>query len=404
MCAILLAILALGAAWAARQLSTAQRVAANDLRAAMAAEAAESGLAWALAMLNTGRIDDQCRPAFGPAGSVPEAGSSTTSNDAADANVDARTNTSTAGRADRPGSAAMDFRNRFLQVAQDGHYRVLTTGGTSAATSAPEGSPGTGGGTAEASSTWQAACANTGALRWACRCQPGALPGPAVDPSAAPAQAQPLFTVRLTDTATPGQLRLLVRGCSDRAPDCDRGDDGPIGVAEVSQHLALLSALRLPPPTALVEGPGAFMRTFGYPPARYRSQPAITRLRCTSDCRQALATALARGRRLLWIDGDARLSDLPVEAVDGSPLVLIVDGRLDLAVSTPLLGVLYARDGVSWHPPAGAPASIRGAIVTDGILDRGRSVELIHDPALLRGISRRMGSFLPVPGGWTPTR
>ncbi|WP_431286846.1 hypothetical protein [Roseateles chitinivorans] len=363
-CVVLLAVLALGAAWAARQLVTAQRVAANDLRAAAASEAAESGMAWALALLNSGTIDDACRPAaMRPgSGSGPSA------------------------------SASSDFRSRFLLIGADGHYHAPPppSGSAGSATPATAAAP---------------ACANSGPLRWSCRCAP--TPGTPWDATAGPradGEAQPQFSIRFVDAGGVGQLKLIVRGCSDRRADCDDPSGGPIGVTENAQQLALLSALRLPPPSALIEGPGSFLRVFGYPSSRYRDQPAITRLRCIDDCSGPLAQALARGRRLIWIDGDARLTQWPASALDGTPLVLVVDGRLDLLAAGHPQGVIYAANGVDWHPPADQPTSLRGALVSEVPVTKAGSVQLIHDAAVLYRIHRQMGSFLPVPGGWTPTR
>lgn len=374
-CVVLLGVLALAAAWAARQMATAQRVAANDLRAAAAFEAAEAGLAWTVAMLNGGTIDDACRPAHATAA------------------------TGAAGAAVQSGSPAADFRARFLSIDGEGRYRARAGAGVGPDTLRPPG------------------CSNTAPLRWTCRCDAagggassaggtaaGGTGGTARDIAMASAPTRPRFEVRFADAGAPGQLRLLVQGCSDARADCDDLSEGPSGVAESAQQLALLSALRMPPASARIEGPGSFQRVFGMPAGRYRGQPAVARLRCGGDCAGPMAQALARGRRLLWIDGDARLSRWPDQALNGAPLVLIVDGRLDASAPGHPQGLVYARDGVTWHPPAGSAASLRGAVVTDGVIDHARSVALIHDPAILDRIHRQMGSFLPVPGGWTPTR
>ena len=357
-CAVLLGVLALGAAWAARQLTTAQRVSANDHRAAVAFEVAEAGLAWAVAMLNAGLIDDHCRSASSVGAAAPR--------------------------------DATDFRHRFLQLGADGHFRAPS------ATSEPP------------------ACANIAPLRWSCRCGPGAdagAPSAGIEgtpPSPPDTQEgprdQPRFTLRFVDAGAPGQLTLIARGCSDRRRDCDDLSEGPVGQAETAQHLALLSALRRPPPTALVEGPDSFSQHFGMPPARYRSQPAVTRLRCRDDCEAVLAQALARGRRLLWIEGDARLARWPEGVLDGTPLVLIVEGRLELSAPGHAQGLLFARDGITWHPPANLGSSWRGALISEGRIDLAKQVTPTHDAAVLYRIHRQMGSYLPVPGGWTSTR
>lgn len=378
MCVVLLTVLGLGATWAARQLASAQRVAANDLRGAAAAEAAEAGIAWTIAMLNTGRVDDRCRPAVDASGEP---------------------NLSAIATERVPG----DFRQRFLQVAADGYFRPRSgsapaTAGTSSGAST---NPGTATANGERTPDWLASCVNTGALRWLCRC--GGESGYAIGGSDLSA-AQPMFSIRFADGGTGGLLRLLVRACSALSRDCDDLSDSPRGVAEISQQLALLSALRRPPQVSTLEGPGTFNQLFGMPPARYRSQPAVTRLRCDVDCGPLLAQALARGRRLFWIDGDARISSLPASAAVGPPLVLIATGRLELSTSGSLRGLLYARDGVRWHPPTGTAASLRGALASDGVIDRAAQVTVTHDADVLQEISRRMGSYLPVPGGWTPTR
>ncbi|WP_255512027.1 PilX N-terminal domain-containing pilus assembly protein, partial [Mitsuaria sp. TWR114] len=209
MCVVLLGVLALGAAWATRQLTTAERVAANDHRAATAFEAAEAGMAWAIAMLNGGHVDDSCRPASHPAG--PSADIAATGDSSA---------------------SATDFRSRFLQLGADGHYRAKPI------------APATGG-------AMSPACTNTGPLRWTCQCATQGDPSSA-SPTAdsRPADPQPRFTVRFTDAGPAGQLKLIVRGCSDRRADCDDLSEGPSGLAEAARHLALLSALRLPPPQA----------------------------------------------------------------------------------------------------------------------------------------------------------
>lgn len=374
MCLVLLTVLGLGATWAARQLASAQRVAANDLRGATAAEAAEAGIAWTIAMLNTGRVDDRCRPAVDASGdSIPGAIASE--------------------------HGPSGFRERFLQVAADGYFRPRSaTASTSSGASTGTGASSAGG---ERLADWLASCVNTGPLRWLCRC--GGESGNASSGSET-SSAQPMFWIRFADGGATGLLKLLVRACSDHARDCEDLSDGSRGVAEVSQQLALLSALRRPPQTSTLEGPGSFMQLFGMPPARYRSRPAVTRLRCDADCGPLLAQALARGRRLLWIDGDARISSLPASAAEGPPLVLIATGRLDLSTSGALRGLLYARDGVRWHPPAGTAASLQGALASDGVIDQAPHVTVAHDADVLRQISRRMGSYLPVPGGWTPTR
>lgn len=356
MCSLLLMLLALAVLWSARPLAAAQRISANDHRSTAAVQAADAGLAWAAAMLNTGRVDDNCRPAF---------------------------------------DAGLDFRSRVLKPDT-------------------AGSP-----VARSSTSWVAACTHNGSLRWSCRCD-GQVPASTWAPDGSGLATT--FAIRVTDADAPGQFLLLSRGCSGAPPTCAVSDLPPpdgIGLAEHSQHLALLSALRRPPSTGLVEGSQvappnqptqtspAFVRVFGFPSSQYRLQPALTRLACGDHCGPELRQALARGRRLIWIDGNVTLREALPPSSDGQPLVLLVDGQLDIETAQSFSGLIYARSDVRWASPPGSSSVVRGALVTDGRLirtDDAGALELEWDEALLRRIQWEMGSYLPVPGGWSNTR
>ncbi len=344
MCGLLLMVMALAVLWTARPLAAAQRIAANDHRSAAAVQAADAGLAWATAMLNTGRVDDTCRPSF---------------------------------------DAGLDFRSRVLQLG-------------------PSGQP-----LARTPTTWMAVCTHNGSLRWNCRCD-GQLPSPA-SATAFP-DLESTFAIRITDADVAGQFILQARGCSGAPPTCAVSDLPPpdgTGLAEHTQHLALLSALRRPPGTGLVEGSPpspAFVRVFGFPSQQYRLQPALTRLACGDRCGPELRQALSRGRRLIWIDGNVTLREALPTPADGQPLVLLVDGQLDVETAQTFSGLIYARSGIRWAVGTGGSSVVRGALVTDGRLIRvgdADALQLDWDETLLRRIQLGMGSYLPVPGGWS---
>ena len=344
LCGVLLAMLVLAGLWAGRQVAVAQRIAANDHRAAVAQQASDAGLAWTRAMLNTGRIDGSCRPVY---------------------------------------STGLDFRDRALHLGAQGDYTAPPGHGAAAV------------------------CINNAVHRWDCRCD-GGMPT-AVPPKGSSA-LQATFAIRFQETDAPGQLAVVSRGCSHPVAACaDPAQPEPhhTGIAEHAQHIALLSALRRPPTTAVVEGNQAFLRVFGYPASHYRQQPALIRLRCTSSCHADLRQAFARGRRLIWIDGSVTLREALPQPPGDEPVVLLVDGQLDITTAMDFTGVLYARTGIRWTPPAGSRSTVRGALVTDGRwtpLGPEGAVELRPDPELLGRISRQMGSYLPVPGGWNSRR
>jgi Tfp pilus assembly protein PilX len=68
---VLLFVVTMVAAYTSRNMIFEQRTGANYLRAANAGEVAEAGLQWALAQLNTGRINDACVAVTSPSATDP---------------------------------------------------------------------------------------------------------------------------------------------------------------------------------------------------------------------------------------------------------------------------------------------------------------------------------------------
>lgn len=391
-------ILAMVAAYAGRNMVFEQRIASNYYRAGMAAEAAEAGAEWALSLLNGEKVDGLCKASTG----------------------------------------GSDFRQRYLNIAADEGYGVPVNPGAQ----------------------WLAGCTNTGDNQWACQCTNG---GGLEDPQAS-ARFQPMFGLRLAALTHSGQLRVTVRGCSAGLGQCSDqvvNAAESIGLAEQTVDLVLLSALRVPPASPLVavgtidlgsdtgvhnevesagglvlqtgatlsgdttrlsSVPGTpagqalltgdsslqsatlFQSFFGMAASRYRGQPAITRLSCQGDCSAAIQAALARGRRLLWVDGDLTLgSNLSLGSAD-QPLLLVVDGQLTVNTPLDVNGLIYASGPVQWSNGSGMPSRLQGALMTAGSFTASGTVDLSYDAAILRKLNKQMGSFVRSPGGWYQMR
>jgi type II secretory pathway pseudopilin PulG len=153
---VMFLVVAMLAAYAGRNLIFEQRVAANDVRAASAREAAEAGLEWGLAQLNAGKVDAACRPSS---------------------------------------SSTDTFRDRYLSI--DAQRKIT-----------PRRPPG-GGLVAVAN------CVRDANAGWQCQCPPlGTLQDPGAD--GAPA-LRPSFKLQFEPIGRNGVVRLLAKGCSDSA-------------------------------------------------------------------------------------------------------------------------------------------------------------------------------------------
>lgn len=393
-------IVAMVAAYGQRSQVFEQRIAVNQVRAAQAGEAAEAGLHWALARLNGGPVDAQCR-------TVSAAG-------------------------------AAGFRER--QLVLDGDTGAIV----------PRQPPG-----AEPPSP---GCVFDG-TGWSCHCPDD---GPAMLREPDGVGPFPAFRVRFVAGPQAGQVRVESVGCTGPDAGC-LAPDGQAGVhaarARVSALLALRPALAARPAAALTvrgdvtpasgttltavatdgSGPavhaggrvdgtavraqtragtparhavasddpwlagltteGLFVQLFGVAPPAWRGHAAVRELACSPACsaRALRDAATAHPDGLLRVQGDVVL-DEPLDLGSATqPLVLVVDGRLRFDAPARLHGLVHVA-APQWEP--GGPGEVRGAVVAEGSVTGTASLTIAHDTAVLRRLQHRHGTFALVPGSW----
>jgi Tfp pilus assembly protein PilX len=313
------------------------------------------------------------------------------------------------------------------------------------------------------STTFRAGCVRD-AEAWTCRCPSGSAPTPNLGGSD---EMRPSFAVKFANANRPGALRIRSEGCSSAGPSCDNLDNAatiPLGKSMVNQDVALVSALKTPPATALtakgdvdlgnpglglhnpdpataglvlqtggsISGqsdrisslPGSpsgnaliggnavlqaasadrlFQMHFGMLPRAYRQQPAARVVDCgDADCGEALLAAYGNGARLLWIEGAASITSNITLGSDTDPVVLIVNGALTLDGPMLLHGLVYSSGAVSWTNGSGLVARINGALVTAGQLQSSGAgpTDIWYRADVLTILSRQRGSFVRIPGGW----
>lgn len=141
---------------------------------------------------------------------------------------------------------------------------------------------------------------------------------------------------------------------------------------------------------------GFFVGLFGLSPSAWKRQPAVHRLDCQDDCSAALAAAAARGITLVSVPGDLLLQGPLALGTPQRPLLVVADGAIRLQGSVVLHGVLYGN-GIGWSAPA---AVVRGALISEGAAAGDSSLDLARDAAVLEALRTRQGSFVRLPGSW----
>ena len=397
---LLCLIAMLSGVYAGRSLLAEQRASAAQYRAAQAHEAAEAGVEWLAARLNGGRMDGSCSP---------------------DDDSDGKS-----------------LRDRYL------HSDALT-------------------GKVSASTAWPVlpACAKTGAA-WSCACPSAGPPDLPVMDDGLPQPAFAIAFDQ-GKAQKPGVLHAVVTGCAHRGKRCLASEDDTRseGTATIELDFALLPALRTAPAAALtargtvsspaslgvfngdanssgiaihagaaIDAPNArvsglpgsprtaalvdsdpslsssalsdaqlFVGLFGIDKATYRRLPTVVTLAGASgDATTALQAALSAGQRAIWVTGDLRLSDASVGS-PADPLVLVVEGRLQVSGALRLHGLVYAGNLV-WDNAAPASGWLRGAAVVEADFSGNGAPDIVYDPAILRRLQKAQGSFVKLPGSW----
>ena len=407
---VLMMAMALAAYFANRNMAVEQRLAANQVLAAQAFEAAEAGLEWATSQLNnTQRLGDNCQ--------------------ASDA------------------ASAQSFRSRRVVFeASTGMHtpRTWLQGGTAQAL--------------------QAVCIRKPqvATGWDCSCP---ISGhPSVSVSIENTQAfTPAFVVTLMPASTPGQVRVIAQVCTSYSGICRPGTPTTGNKAEATaqvQHLlALVGGVASAPAAALtvvgnvsthaviglhtgsagsaavqaggvVQAPNArigtaaggvaslavieqdqglsqlseagfFNQLFGVDAATWTAQSVVQKLTCQADCAAALSDAMAAtdGPLLLWTEGDLTLSGPLVLGSAARPVLLVVGGNARVSGQVQIHGLLHAAR-VEWMADGTGAGRVTGAVTSASHYLGNGAPDLVHDAAVLKTLRANSGSFARVAGSW----
>ena len=319
-----------------RNLLTEQRAAGNAIAAAQAFEAAEAGLDWAVAQLNRN---------------------------------------ASAGADCEPAEGAASFRARAVQVnATTKAFEPLATPLTPECTSSASG--------------------------WQCSCPSGTASGNSSTPNIGSGAA---FRVEFLAGDKPGVLAVRVVGCVASAGRCNAAA-GMQSRAQAELRLAWLPALASNPSMALRQpAAGAtaerfFASSFGLDRQSWASLPGVRHVRCVGDCTPALQAAAALGESvaLLRVTGDARLVAPAQLGSADKPVLLVVDGRLELAGAVQITGVVHARS-LQWQDVG--TGRLRGALLSSTAYTGNAAQELAFDADVVARI-QQAGGFAKVAGSW----
>lgn len=130
--------------------------------------------------------------------------------------------------------------------------------------------------------------------------------------------------------------------------------------------------------------------------AAWRAQPGVMELDCTSACDAALREA-TRHHALVHLRGGLRLSTPITLGTPERPVLLKAEGPVELRGGAVIHGLVYTR-GAQWTDTAGG--TVRGAVVAEGDLQIDGPTHIRHDRSVLLALRARAGTFAPLLGSW----
>ncbi|WP_157597641.1 MULTISPECIES: hypothetical protein [unclassified Rhizobacter] len=171
---------------------------------------------------------------------------------------------------------------------------------------------------------------------------------------------------------------------------------------------ALIGPPGAPPLSTIVAGDTAlagldaaqfFASAFRMNVPAWRAQPAARQLACVSPCDQAIAQRLAAqgAPSLLWLDGGLHLDAATELGSPDRPVLLVVDGPVHLRGPVRIHGVLYLRTA-DWRDDAGA--DIHGALLAENDLLLSGPTRIEHDGRIVERLQGCCGTYARTPGSW----
>jgi Tfp pilus assembly protein PilX len=142
-----------------------------------------------------------------------------------------------------------------------------------------------------------------------------------------------------------------------------------------------------------------FRTFFGSSKEQFRDSPATTVVNCNGVCNTTLLDAIAGGARTIWVEGDMVLNANNVFGSLQRPVMLVVNGNIEVRGNMTFYGVLYCQNS-TWDNTGGGNAQIIGAAISEGNFTATGTPDPTYDPNVLRRLRESTGQYAKVPGGW----
>jgi Tfp pilus assembly protein PilX len=142
-----------------------------------------------------------------------------------------------------------------------------------------------------------------------------------------------------------------------------------------------------------------FKTYFGVTKDEFKNASTTTVVNCNGVCNTPILDAIAAGARSIWVEGDMTLNANNVFGSATRPIMLVTNGNIEVRGTMIIYGVVYCQNS-TWDITGGGNAQIIGAAISEGNFTATGTPDPTYDPAVLRRLRETTGDFAKLPGGW----
>jgi hypothetical protein len=414
---VLFFIITLVAAYTNRNLIFEQRTSANQYRSTQAYEAAQAGIEWAVAMLNSGRINESCAPSTSSGDdsfrdrnlTIPESGDITPKDRLSACVFNGAGWTCSCPKTGSPSLTApttpglypayqVRFRAPVDAAARTGVVRVEAVAcpkWDANCLAFDSSNPGD-----EGRTTLSALVALYGGLK--------TPPASALTVKGTINTSAGTLTAYNQDLASGGLAVVTGQAITTSKSAPEFVVSGPPGTPPGAAYKDADPSLALPAVAKTGGGTWStddrmFISAFGVLPDTYRDSPATLQMNgclpCSSEGSGGLRALIASNPgRPIWVNGDLVLGGTGDIGAAALPAVVVVSGG-NLSFSAPVIfhGAVYVRNN-TWT--MSGTGTIEGAAIAGGAMTNTGNGTYSYQPTVLNRLRLQNGSFVVVPGSW----
>jgi hypothetical protein len=144
-----------------------------------------------------------------------------------------------------------------------------------------------------------------------------------------------------------------------------------------------------------------FQNYFGKSIESYRTDPTTKQLNCgpASDCESKLNDAYKAGWRAFYFNSELKLSGGGTFGSADEPVMLVTPNAMDIRGNWDIYGLMFSNNADVNGDGSGS-ATVHGAQIACADYHNNGNGTTIYDPQVMANLQRQMGAMARVPGSW----